>query len=209
MPNYRLTKPETPLLHPGHARDLLQFLQFALDWDGPDGIEQPYDSSRIYAFGHSCSAHMLTSILLAPTSGADVLTPSPKLLAAVRGIVLSEGIYDIDLLLRSFPPYKKWFIANTFGDLPSYETFNTANYRFREGGEHIKWLVIHSEGDTLVDKLQADTICARLQHLIDAGKGSGSVETNWELMSEHNAILKEEGYPEIVNTFVRRNENDL
>ena len=85
VPNYRLTKPETPHRHPAHAEDLLQFLDFVLGWEGPQGVAKPYDASRIYVFGHSCSAHMLTSILLTPPADSfPTLAPSTRLLESVH-----------------------------------------------------------------------------------------------------------------------------
>ncbi|THG95072.1 hypothetical protein EW026_g6514 [Hermanssonia centrifuga] len=214
IPNYRLTTPSTQLKHPAHAKDALDFLHFILDWEGPSGGAQVlYDASRIFLCGHSCSAHMFTSIFLSPPNPDDssaVLNPSQKLVASVRGVVLSEGIYDIDLLLRSFPGYREWFIAPSFDDRLSYASFNTLNYEFRQGVEHIRWLVIHSKGDTLVDEVQSEGIykrlCALLQDCKD-GNGNaalGSVERYWDLTSEHNVILKEKEYPELVSQFVLR-----
>ncbi|KAJ3551995.1 hypothetical protein NM688_g4390 [Phlebia brevispora] len=193
VPNYRLTKPETPLRHPAHTEDLLQFLNFILDWDGLQGLDgRPYDPSRLYVFGHSCSAHMLTSILLIPPTGSASAASHPSRLPRVCS--------------SPFPRYRDWFIAPTFGDLPSYEAFNTASYSLRESGEHIRWMLIHSKGDTLVDVAQTETILARLQDVLAGGKGPGSVQAHWELTSEHNDILKEGDYPRIVANFVIENE---
>ena len=74
VPNYRLTTPESGLQHPAHAEDLLAFLEFARAWAGPDG-DAAYDPARLYVVGHSCSAHMMASILLAPSDDAPVAFP--------------------------------------------------------------------------------------------------------------------------------------
>ncbi|KAI0082727.1 alpha/beta-hydrolase [Panus rudis PR-1116 ss-1] len=208
IPNYRLTKPETPYKHPAHAQDTLAFLEFVLGWSGPGGTP-PYDPTRLFLIGHSCSAHMLTSIFLSPPPHnpphdpphPDPLTPSDKLLKAPQGIILSEGIYDIDLLLESFPAYKDWFIANTFGDLPSYAAFDTTTYRLRKPDEqnHIAWFVIHSKGDQLVDVLQSQNF---YQHV---GELTGGDRLRWDesLNSGHNDTLKEDAYVKMVAKFVK------
>ena len=134
---------------------------------------------------------------------------------------MSEGIYDLDLLLRSFPSYKAWFVADAFGDLESYDAFNTLKGTIRPGAEHIRWLIIHSSGDTLVDQTQSDSIYV---HLLEESGQQGSsspssseptktdttlnininikVHKDYSLNAEHNQILREEGYPEIVSRFV-------
>lgn len=134
---------------------------------------------------------------------------------------MSEGIYDLDLLLRSFPGYREWFVADAFEDLENYDAFNVLKGSIRPGAEHIKWLIIHSSGDTLVDQTQSDSIYV---HLFEESQQQGSsspssseptktdttlnvnintkVHKDCSLNAEHNQILKEEGYPEIVSRFV-------
>jgi acetyl esterase/lipase len=210
LPNYRLTKPETGLRHPAHAEDLLAFLHFVLVWPGPPGFTSPpYDPSRAYILGHSCSAHMATSILLMPPPSQPnlpSLKPSDTLLASVRGVIMSEGIYDVDRLLMSFPRYKDWFIANTFGDLESYAQYNTAAYNLRNGERHIRWLVLHSKGDPLVDEVQSQSMIDRLETLYPSDGSDGNVESYLELKSEHNDVLAEEKYHEVVRSFIARTE---
>ncbi|EMD38427.1 hypothetical protein CERSUDRAFT_48501 [Gelatoporia subvermispora B] len=203
VPNYRLTTSDSPTQHPAHAEDALAFLEFLLTWEGPDG-QRPYDARRLYPLGHSCSAHMLNSILLAPaTDDASFpsLTPSPALLSATQAVVMSEGIYDLDLLLHSFPGYKAWFIANSFGERESYPQFDTTAYTLRTGSDHIRWLIIHSDGDTLVDRVQSERMYARLTEL-SSGR-EGAVQRNLdELKEQHNDLLKGEVYPRIVAGFL-------
>lgn len=207
VPNYRLTTPASPLQHPAHTEDLLAFLTFLLTWPGPLATGPPYDPARLYLIGHSCSAHMLSSIFLAPPDPAAFpsLVPSPSLIAATRAIMVSEGIYDIDLLLRSFPAYNSWFIADAFGTRSEYAPFNVAAYSLRPGAEHIRWLVLHSRADTLVDPPQSESIYAHLCALLwdQGGLGPPPVDRNWdELDEEHNDMLKGETYPRIIAQFV-------
>lgn len=210
--NYRLTTPENKLQHPGHAQDVLDFFEFALDWDGPSGPgTRPYDPSRIYALGHSCAAHMLTSIFLCPPpafQSSAVTPPSPRLLQAVRGVMLSGGAFDLDQLVRVAPKAKSLYIALPFGDLPSYEAFNTTKWEFREGGEHYRWLVVRSEGDKVVDRATNEVVVTHLEELLSKAGGRGSVETHWELTGGHNEMLHEEDYPRVVASFVLKSEGD-
>ena len=214
VPNYRLTSPQQPTQHPDHAADILQCIAFLASWPGPDtgtgtatatATEHPPGApSALYVLGHSCSAHMLASILL--DSAQPCLAPAPQLLRLVRAAVLSEGIYDLDALCRSFPSYKAWFVANAFGDRPSYASFNVAEHPARLGGEHIRWLVLHSTGDTLVDRLQSETMYAHLVDVAGAAAGAGGVlrvEKSFDELTEgHNDLLSGEVYPRLVADFV-------
>ncbi len=124
VPNYRLTPPsptpETQLHHPAHAEDILASLEFLIGPSSPVfDIYAKNVSLDFYLIGHSCSAHMLTTIFLDSSRVTPTLTPSPTLLAGVKAITMSEGIYDIDLLIKNFPAYERGgfgFIVNTFGD---------------------------------------------------------------------------------------------
>ena len=204
VPNYRLTQPDNGLQHPAHAQDILQLLTFLLSWSGPQGCCQvpPYDPNRTYLIGHSCSAHMLACILL--DSAEPALVPSAALLQAVRGVVFSEGIYDIDTLLKSFPTYRDGFIHETFGSLPTYDRYSTTRMALRGGAKHICWMILHSKGDTLVDILQSQAIYDHLQSLYDEDpQGGDQIAKNWDDLEDgHNAILQSGKYIQIVGDFI-------
>ncbi|KAH9966721.1 Alpha/Beta hydrolase protein [Russula dissimulans] len=205
VPNYRLTKPNNQLQHPAHAQDVLQLLTFLLSWPGPGPQRRqfpPYDPNRIFLIGHSCSAHMLACILL--DSSEPTLVPSPALLRAVRGVMFSEGIYDIDTFLHSFPKYRDWFIRDTFGDFPAYDRYSTTKMTPREGTSHICWTVLHSKGDTLVDTLQSQAMYDHLQSLHEGSQwGVSQVVKNFDdLNGGHNAILQSGQYIQIVGDFI-------
>ncbi|KAI0302088.1 Alpha/Beta hydrolase protein, partial [Russula brevipes] len=223
VPNYRLTQPPGDSSnnnnshqpqHPAHAQDVLQLLTFLLSWSGPqphqDGSSRvqsfqsspPYDPHRIFLVGHSCSAHMLACILL--DSSEPALVPSAALLRAVRGVVFSEGIYDIDTLLRSSPTYRNWFIRDTFGALPTYDRYSVTRMTLREEMNHIRWLIVHSKGDTLVDSVQSQAMYDHLQALYEgAPRDAYQVLRNWDdLEGEHNAILQSEKYIQILGDFI-------
>jgi hypothetical protein len=210
VPNYRLTDSsvteDRQLRHPAHAEDILQFLNFLLTWHGPD--DQPlYNPNRIYLIGHSCSAHMLTSIFLNSSSITPTLTPSPSLLEAVKsgGIVMSEGIYDLPLLLSTFPSYKEWFIAPTFGECDSYLDVSTTRYPL--WNTDINWLIVHSKADSLVDVTQSMAINDHLRSLYDAAGVSSDTRVICnldELEEEHNAMLRRDHYVRIIGEYILR-----
>ncbi|RPD66278.1 alpha/beta-hydrolase [Lentinus tigrinus ALCF2SS1-7] len=197
VPNYRLTSPQNPVQHPAHASDLLHFLHFL--FKSPDAQHahgQPQcPPPGLVLIGHSCSAHMLSSILL--SGPHPQLEPTPQLLAATKAVIVSEGIYDVDALLHSFPAYKEWFIANAFGDRATYPDVNVASYPSRLGSEHIHWLVLHSKGDLLVDLLQSETMYAHLASL-----GSKVTKNFDDLQDNHNDLLHGDVYARIVAEFV-------
>lgn len=210
VPNYRLT-PKVPtkdefLHHPAHAEDILRFLTFvATEWKGPDALGQMYDPGRLFLMGHSCSAHMLASIFLDSSLTSPSLTPSPPVLAAVKAISLSEGIYDLDLLLTSFPTYRELFVEAAFDSRESYAEFSTTSFPFRQSGAHIKWLIVHSKGDVLVDRLQADTFFNHLRGLyksIGEAPALSLFSCMDVLEGDHNDILRGDDFVQIVGNFM-------
>ncbi|KAI0673091.1 alpha/beta-hydrolase [Trametes maxima] len=207
VPNYRLTTHDAPHQHPSHAQDVLLFLHFLSTWPGPSPKSPQPPPSHIYLLGHSCAAHILGSIFLA--SPYAELTPDPHLLSISRAILLSEGIYGIDALLRSFPTYKQWFIAAAFGDHDAYPHVNVASYPLRPGAEHIRWLIIHSKGDVLVDQLQSESMYAHLSALAQGAPSCGlpgpMVDKSFdELEENHNELLQGTVYPRIIAEYVAR-----
>lgn len=241
MPNYRLTAAASPLRHPAHAEDVLSALSFLLSWHGPlppgeHRPKLPYDHSKLFLVGHSCGAHIISSIVLDSSKVTPSLTPhatstgvshTPHLLSAIQAVVLSEGIYDLDLLISSFPKYKDWFIAPSFGPRESYTPYSVNKYPLRQykdttghDGKHIRWLIIQSKGDTLIDIKQAKAMYQHLTNLLaevnvsdlveegsaDKEPQSLKVERNWEnLEDDHDQVLLGEQYVEIVRDFIMEN----
>jgi acetyl esterase/lipase len=207
VPNYRLTPKEPTendyLHHPAHAEDILLFLNFVVHWEGPEGMTAKlYDPQRIYLIGHSCSAHMLTSIFLDSSSTTPTLTPPPSLLRAVQGIVLSEGIYDLELLLKFYPDYREWFVRSAFGEDKPLSCFATTKYALRDSSSHIRWLIIHSTGDHLINPPQSEAIFTHLSRSYGL-LAEHLVSKNFDkLTGEHNDILTNDNYVEIVRDFV-------
>ena len=195
VPNYRLTpKSQGEFRHPGHAQDILRMLEFILHWT-------PHANARVsrqlMLIGHSCSAHMLSSIFL--DSGEATLKPTDELLKAVKGIVMSEGIYDLDNLLAAFPKYREWFIEPAFGPATSYQAFSTLGYPPWPASA-ITWLVLHSKGDSLIDLQQSEKMYQHLLNIqpydVDADFAS--------LIEEHDDVLRGTEYVKVIKDFARR-----
>jgi acetyl esterase/lipase len=200
VPNYRLSPCETTeanaIRHPDHAKDVLCFLKFIMAWGGPEGIDV-YDPNRLCLMGHSCGAHMLSSIFLEANQAEDPLRPPLELLKNTKAIVTSEGLYDIDLLITSFPTYRAWFIEAALGRRSSYEEVSVTKMTPRVEYNHLHWLIVHSKGDTLVDEAQSEAMYQHLLHTIP------HVTKNFdELKEEHNAILKGREFVEIAGQYI-------
>ncbi|KAJ3516895.1 hypothetical protein NLJ89_g846 [Agrocybe chaxingu] len=195
VPNYRLTPSgnvDPNLRHPVHAEDLLAFLHFILAWRNP---QYSFDPHKLVLIGHSCSAHMLSSIFL--DSQTPSLTPSMVLLSAVKGIVLSEGIFDLDTLVARFPDYRRWFIDGAFGPAEHYPEFSTLRYSPWPNAP-IKWLLIHSKGDMLVDVPQTVAMYNHLKTLYPEGIDH-DIDT---VESDHDDVLRQDAYIQMVKDFV-------
>lgn len=199
LPNYRLSprepSPGTELHHPAHSEDVLEALEALQKFELPvDGIRTLYDASKIYLGGHSCGAHILSSIFLDSSAVTPSLRPSDALLSSVQSITVSEGLYDLDLLLNNFPDYRG-FVSGAFGDLASFEQFSTTGYK--EIKAEIRWLVIHSKGDELVDLAQSR---AFFDHL--TSRGASVVGEFERLDGKHNEVFGQSEYAQIVSEFI-------
>ncbi|KAG2158355.1 alpha/beta-hydrolase [Suillus bovinus] len=203
VPNYRLSPRETTeanaVHHPDHAKDILRFLEFVITWGGPCDTSV-YDSNRLCLMGHSCGAHILSSIFLGATQGEDPLCPSAELLKSTKAIIMSEGIYDIDILLSSFPTYRNWFIEAAFSPRSTYGEVSVTKMTPRMDYHHLRWFIVHSKGDTLIDEAQSE---AMYQHLL---RNVSHVTRNFEeLVGEHNDILKGVEFVKLVGQYITDN----
>ena len=196
IPDYRLS-PRTGdpvFIHPAHAQDVLQFLNFILSHPSP-----AFDPGKLAVIGHSCSAHMLSSIFLDSSAITPSLSPSPKLLHSVKAIIMSEGIYDLDILITSFPSYRERFIYRAFGIAESYSQFSVLTYPTRPLSD-ISWLLLHSKADSLVNQFQTDAMYNHLFQLCPQ-----NVFRNVDdLTEEHNVVLRGDRYVELIRQFIAR-----
>jgi hypothetical protein len=130
-------------------------------------LEAVADTKYLYLVGHSCGCHMISTIMLDPPPGEGIpLAPplSPDIQGSIKGIVLAEGIYDLDLLLESFPSedYRN-FVQGAFPhSIGSFAQYSVNHYTVRNGSP-ISYFIIHSSDDTLVDIPQAEAMYAQLE----------------------------------------------
>ena len=201
--NYRLTprapSPETLLYHPAHARDVLDGLELLVSCGSGEEWRR-YDRGSFFIIGHSCGAHILTTIFLDTTSTTPSLTPSPSLLAATKSIALVEGILDLELLYKLYPDYRG-FLSNAFGSSQSLKCVSSNNFPLRAGAEHIVWFIVHSTGDELVDDAQPKSI---YNHLINLyGRDTQMVFKDFTSMTEgHDRVLRTEEFAKLIGNFV-------
>ncbi|CAE6425946.1 unnamed protein product [Rhizoctonia solani] len=204
--NYRLSpRKETDgpaVRHPRHTLDVLDALIFIQE-HGSSQLGIPKSVlDNLYLVGHSCGAHIVTSIILATESELYNIPSPPSLIANVKGVFMSEGIYDIDLLLKKFPEYSD-FIEGAFGKLPSYKDISATHYKTR-GSCPIYWLVVHSKGDQLINEQQSEEMWDHLWELYDDKSAHEYIEADWErLKLGHDEILGDDDYSSMVAQFVR------
>ncbi|KAG9121039.1 Kynurenine formamidase [Ceratobasidium sp. 392] len=186
--------------HPAHALDLLDALSF-INQHGSAKLGIAESSLRnLYLVGHSCGAHMITSLVLeAPSESSNIPFPA-DILSNIKGLFLSEGIYDIDLLLTKFPAYSE-FIEGAFGKHESYKDLSPAHYQL-QGDSPLYWLVVHSKGDKLINEEQAESLWDHLWELYDR-RGHQYVEADWErLTADHYEVLQNPDFAAMVAQFV-------
>ncbi|KAJ3178832.1 Kynurenine formamidase [Geranomyces variabilis] len=169
--NYRLsTKASDSPRHPAHAQDLASALQALIN-----GSLVPCEESfrtatavdpfrKLVLVGHSCGAHMISYLMMNPEVALAHIPAAerPLLLAAVRGMVLAEGLYDLPAVVAEleslgdvfdFDPY---FVQQAFGDdrdawkhnSPTFMTLTPTSFLPRI-------LVVHGMEDELVHPDQA------------------------------------------------------
>jgi len=208
VPNYRLSP---SIRYPTHTTDiqkaLLSLISLrSLPDSDPSHADHTFDISEIWCVGHSAGAHILATLCLSPVNTSSI-DPPPRLptptslLGAIKGVVGVEGIYDIDLLLQSFPStYYRKFIQQAFGVKSSYSDADTTSYMCAEGGEEIRWLIIHSNGDQLVDRIQAENMFKRLRVLFQSGPAS--VKYDFAFQEDHDEVLLSHTLPRLVAGFI-------
>jgi hypothetical protein len=209
VPNYRLTPvnptPEDTLHHPAHTEDILLFLSYLLTWPEPiASLISSDEPPKIYLIGHSCSTHMLACIFLDTTSITPSLSPSTNIMQAVKGIICSEGIYDMDRLVAAFPSYLDLFVINAFGHHVSYADYSPVHYALRDDTQHIPWLIIHSKGDTLVPIDQSRTMHSHLVDLYQKAEMSADefVKENMDVLEQDHDEIYTDEYVQMVTSFI-------
>lgn len=210
VPNYRLS-PRTPppdseasIKHPVHVQDTSLALDAIIS---SQNLRQISDTSRVFLIGHSCGAHMLASLLLDPPAGEGApsdLRPSVAVNDAIKGVVLAEGIHDLDLLLETFPSYQD-FVQGAFPG-SNFSPFSVTRYSVREGAP-LRWLVVQSHGDTLIDEAQAASMYAHLQSEYGRmGWDTALVQKDFDSTTEdHDKVLLTTRFAEVACRILEEN----
>lgn len=128
---------------------------------------------------------------------SGTVCPSDELVQSIAAIIMSEGIYDIDLLLSSFPAYRSWFIENTFGKRDSFEDVSVIKATIDPKGQHIRWFIVHSKGDTLIDEHQSEAMYDSLRQRPCLVSKSFD-----DLDDEHNDILNSSKYIVMIDNYI-------
>lgn len=136
--------------HPDHIIDVGKAVEHL--YNHPT---EQYDPKQIYLVGHSAGAHIAMMLLL------DTKLPYHQY---VQGVIGVSGIYDIPLLVKTFPSYLD-FIEQAFGSDQS--TFYEASPISKTSGALGKKPIIiaHSPEDTLIDNDQAHVMDQHLKKL--------------------------------------------
>eukprot|EP01112_Ceratiomyxa_fruticulosa_P019772 TRINITY_DN655_c0_g1_i2.p1 TRINITY_DN655_c0_g1~~TRINITY_DN655_c0_g1_i2.p1 ORF type:complete len:287 (+),score=76.32 TRINITY_DN655_c0_g1_i2:259-1119(+) len=173
--NYRTSKRvhNFEFVHPMHTQDIAHALKWLLE---PTQVEKyGYDSNNVYLFGHSCGAHIVGLLSLAFDKYLAPLNISKDRLF-LKGCIGVQGIYDLDQIVKDFPPYLEDVEFAFSKDRSNWESpqhlrnNNNNNSSNRNNSETSSppsppWLVIHSPFDEWVNLLQAQNFVKHLHDL--------------------------------------------
>ncbi|CAO3609963.1 unnamed protein product [Cunninghamella blakesleeana] len=192
--NYRLSLRDKPdeqpkIQHPCHIQDTYEALTF-LHNNHDNNHPKVYDKNKVFLVGHSAGAHMATMLLLEPTQYS---------IPFVKGIIGADGIYDIPLLLKTFPDYMD-FISQAFGMNTSHY-FNYSPVGLNPSSipyASIPILILQSLDDKLIDVGQAESIVNHLKKL----NLNVTLDTT-TLNGDHYDMIKTTEFTTAVTHFVR------
>ncbi|KAJ3244085.1 Kynurenine formamidase [Chytriomyces hyalinus] len=224
-----------PIKHPAHTHDVgaaVAWLMASIMFDGhatatgnetkdkAASVLNSWNPERVFVMGHSCGAHtgsllfMDSEYIHAPLKLLLKDTPHQNIkptewVPRIKGYIGAEGIYDIPLLVQTFPTYKDWFIVDAFGEEETgawplgSPTRLTPVLHSMPPADH---LIVQSVGDELVDVAQAKSW---LDTLSDIKKDGGSGLEKWtldynvdQLSSKHDDVLKDAAFFELVSKWI-------
>ncbi|KAI8140438.1 Alpha/Beta hydrolase protein [Fennellomyces sp. T-0311] len=177
--NYRLSvRNDEYVQHPTHIQDAKE----AIDHLKRNRLG-PYDPARMYLIGHSAGAHIAMMLVL-----------DPMVETQVAGVIGAQGIYDLSLLLKTFPSYD--FVAQAFGeDASKYAGASPVSKTPHSSVPPV--LVIHSLEDELVDLPQAN---AMVDHLKAIGAADVRLDTN--VKGTHFVMVHAKDFVDAIVAFV-------
>jgi acetyl esterase/lipase len=213
LPNYRLsprkpTRIEPPFRHPGHVDDIVSALITIHSWEPPSTAALRLDHRSMHLVGHSCGAYIVSAILMkAREPEAGPTRPLPETLwSIIQTATIAEGIYDLDLLLVMFPSYRD-LVEDAFGErmvqhASSLTKFSITQFEVPENSK-IRWFVVQSTGDTLIDVNQAEAMISHLEasHKAPTTYVFQDVST---LKEEHDAVLQTKEFAWLVAEFIKK-----
>ncbi|KAJ3409829.1 Kynurenine formamidase [Chytridiales sp. JEL 0842] len=168
----------------------------------PDGYKK-WKAKRVVLCGHSAGAQMGGMLVLKSGFLRDALGKwglKTTDVGCVDGFAGVEGIYDIPLMVETWPTYKDWFVEAAFGKKeggkwvegsPSLQGFEG------EEGRAVNQLVIYSLNDELLDPAQSRQWA---EHLKALGVKSMYLEGG-EIQGKHDEVLNEKAFFETVARF--------
>ncbi|KAI8638754.1 Alpha/Beta hydrolase protein [Parasitella parasitica] len=185
--NYRLSLKENgeqpTIQHPDHINDAGKAVEFL--YKNSSGR---YDAKKLYLVGHSAGAHIALMLLL------DNNLPYHDY---VKGVIGVSGIYDIPLLVKTFPSYLD-FIEQGFGSDQSiyYEASpisKTSNVLSKK-----PVIIAHSQDDTLINNDQAHVMH---QHLKSFHQDHTILDMS--LKGDHYDIMTTENLEKLVKSLLK------
>ncbi|CAO3672160.1 unnamed protein product [Umbelopsis vinacea] len=114
-------------------------------------LQRRFKGRKLFLVGHSAGAHIILSIAFKPEFQMD----------GIDGFIGVEGIYDIPLLLKTFPDYRD-FIEQAFTDDETAHT-NASLVGFTIGPIQSPIALLYSPDDELVDPGQHQSMFRWLQ----------------------------------------------
>lgn len=136
----------------------------------------------MFLVGHSAGAHIATMLLL---DTYDV--------SFVGGVIGADGIYDIPLLLATFPSYLD-FIGQAFGHKSQYHDDSPTS---KSSTNVPPVLLVHSMDDQLLDLAQTEAMYTHLKHL-----GVAVTLDTTSVKGDHYAMIQSDAFSSVASHYI-------
>ncbi|KAI8375830.1 Alpha/Beta hydrolase protein [Blakeslea trispora] len=184
--NYRLSLKKNPnevpeIKHPDHIVDVGKAIEYLYHTSS-----ERYNPSKIFIVGHSAGAHIALMLLL------DTQLPYHQYIQGGIGV---SGIYDIPLLVKTFPSYLD-FIEQAFGsDHTSYLDASPVSKTSKELSNK-PIIIAHSQEDTLIDDQQAQVMHQHLKRF------HSNVVLDMTIKGGHYEVMKTDTLKHLVQQII-------
>jgi acetyl esterase/lipase len=170
--------------HPDHIMDVGKSIEFL--YNNNNTATTLYNPKKMYLVGHSAGAHIASMLLL------DTSIPYHQY---IQGIIGVSGIYDIPLLVKTFPSYMD-FIEQAFC---SKEGFFVASPISKKSSvlENKPIIIAHSQQDTLINDEQAEVMTHHLKVM------NANVTLDMTLTGDHYEIMKTDKLAYLVQSLIQ------